>query len=109
MIDKELAYTSLLEGSWKQISWASDIKITILRLLEELKNTHTELTDDINLIIDYVGEIHDSSYIIENMREIRSARSKVKKLNNLMDWIEWIEHEKFKDLKIEEFRKIKKI
>lgn len=102
--EKETIFIGHLTGSYKQIIWAGDIKLSIYRLLEEMKLQRPEVADDYDIILNNIYKLTDSAYIIENLREVRSNRTKPKKLNALIDWVIYTEHEDFKNIDVEKLK-----
>lgn len=88
----------ILQGTEKQIAWATNIRLVAIELLEAKKEVRGDLKDYIDMAIENLEEIDDAGYLITNLKDISYKKSNEDKFNILLDWMKYTKHEDFKGL-----------
>ena len=88
----------ILQGTEKQVAWATDIRRVAIELLEDKKEVRGDLKDFIDIAIENIEEIDDAGYLITNLKDISYRKNKEDKFKILIDWMEYTKHEDFKGL-----------
>ena len=88
----------ILQGTEKQVAWATNIRRVAIELLEDKKETRGDLKDFIDIAIENIEDIDDAGYLITNLKDISYRKNKEDKFKILIDWMEYTKHEDFKGL-----------